>query len=503
MKALFNILTLLFVNVFFAQNIGLDTSFDSDGKLFDTSISEFPQAVFFEDNKYIFVFDNGFCSKNYDGTTNTSFGVNGKLFFNNSSEVFLTKGAKINNGHIYIFGEQSYNSSSTNKNIFIAKIATSGVFDTSFGTNGFLKFDSGVDSEIINDLIVSDDGKIYAIGTRTNSIFVCKVNSNGTLDMSFNSVGYKSFPLTSGDGSKGASIYNYSGDFLLVGSSVPISFVGIRYLLFMKMDSDGNLTSSYGNNGLKTVALSRQGETGTYTMLKSKLFADRLYIVYYYGWSFNNQFNRLVKFNLSSDAYSTVCYMPFVKYDYTFDGDENIYITGTERCSPPTSSFCMRNYDLSKRNSSGILDPTFNATGQYSCNFFPSDLYSDDMSSVLFRHTDGKILIAGKIYNPYSPPGVGTSGFTAIRVMDTPLSTDGFDVENISVYPNPATEELNINLKDNQTISSIEIRDLNGRLIQFQKSTQNKINIENLSSGIYFIKIKTEVQESILKFIKE
>ena len=73
---------MLFVNsVIYSQNLGLDTSFDSDGKAFNTSISEFPQAVFFEDNKYFFVFDNGFCSLNYDGTTNTSFGVNGKIFF--------------------------------------------------------------------------------------------------------------------------------------------------------------------------------------------------------------------------------------------------------------------------------------------------------------------------------------------------------------------------------------------------------------------------------------
>lgn len=127
---------MIFANsVIYSQNLGLDTSFDSDGKVFNTSISEFPQEIFFEDNKYFFVFDNGFCSINYDGTTNTSFGVNGKIFFNNSTEFFLTKGAKMHNGYIYIFGQQSYNSSSTNKNSFIAKISTSGVFDTSFGIN--------------------------------------------------------------------------------------------------------------------------------------------------------------------------------------------------------------------------------------------------------------------------------------------------------------------------------------------------------------------------------
>lgn len=494
---------MLFVNsVFYSQNLGLDTSFDSDGKVFNTSISEFPQEIFFEDNKYFFVFDNGFFSINYDGTTNTSFGVNGKIFFNNSTEFFLTKGTKMHNGYIYIFGQQSYNSSSTNKNSFIAKISTSGVFDTSFGINGFLRFDSGVDDEIINDIVINDNGKILAIGTRTNTLFVSKINSDGTLDLSFNSVGYKSFPLTSGDGAKGISIYYYLGDYFLIGSNTPISFNSEKFLLVMRIDYNGNLISSYGSNGLKTITLASPGSTtASYTMLNSKLFENRLYIVYYYSWSFNNQSNQLVKYDLSTDSYSAVCYMPFEKHDYIFDDQENIYITGTNRCY--NTSFCARNYQLEKRNSLGILDLTFNTTGAYSHNFFPNDLQSDDKSSTLFRHSDGKILIAGNIYNPYSPLGVGTSGFAVIRVMNTPLSSSEYQKENISVYPNPAREELNINTTSDITISEIEITDLNGRLILSKNKDFNKIDIEKLQQGIYLLKITYNDEIEIKKFVKK
>lgn len=495
---------MLFVNpVIYSQTLGLDTSFDSDGKVFNTSISEFPQEIFFEDNKYFFVFDNGFCSINYDGTTNTSFGVDGKIFFNNSTEFFLTKDAKMHNGYIYIFGQQSYNSTSTNKNSFIAKISTSGVFDTSFGTNGFLRFDSGVDDEIINDIVIDDNGKILAVGTRTNTLFVSKINSDGTPDLSFNSVGYKLFPLLSGDGAVGVSIHNYLGNYLLVGSNKVVSFYSEKFLFILKIDYNGNLINSYGNNGLKTITLASPGSTtASYTMLESKLFQDRLYIVYFFSWSANNLYNELVKYNLSTNEYSSVCIVPTVKYDYILDDNENIYTTGTQRCSSITPSNCMRNYYLSKRNSSGILDLSFNTTGEYSHNFFPNDLYSDDKSSTLFRHSDGKILIAGNIYNPYSPPAVGTSGFAVIRVMDTPLSSSEYKKENISVYPNPAREELNINTTNDIIISEIEITDINGRLIHIQKSNLNKINIDNLKQGIYFIKIKTESIDHIVKFIK-
>ncbi|MFY8161999.1 MAG: T9SS type A sorting domain-containing protein [Candidatus Kapaibacteriota bacterium] len=192
--------------------------------------------------------------------------------------------------------------------------------------------------------------------------------------------------------------------------------------------------------------------------------------------------------------------MPFEKHDYIFDDQENIYVTGTNRCY--NTSFCARNYQLEKRNSLGILDLTFNTTGAYSHNFFPNDLQSDDKSSTLFRHSDGKILIAGNIYNPYSPLGVGTSGFAVIRVMNTPLSSSEYKKENISIYPNPAREELNINTTSDITISEIEITDVNGRLILIQKNNLDIINIDNLKQGIYFIKIKTESIEHIEKFIK-
>ncbi|WP_298305090.1 T9SS type A sorting domain-containing protein [Flavobacterium sp.] len=499
MRKVIFIFTLFANSVFYSQNLGLDTSFDTDGKVFNTSISEFPQEIFFEDNKYFFVFDNGFYSINYDGTVNTSFGVNGKIFFNNSTELFLTKGAKMHNGFIYIFGQQSYNSSGTNKNTFIAKISTSGVFDTSFGTNGFMRFDSGVDEEIINDIIINDDGKILAVGTRANTLFVSKINSNGTPDLSFNSVGYKSFTLPSQSFSMGVSVYNYLGNLLLVGSA---TLAGIKSLIFMKIDSNGNLISSYGNNGLKTTTLAGLGTTGIYTMLKSKLFEDRLYIVYYFGWSFTTQMNQLVKYNLTSDEYSSVSNVPTVKYDYILDSEENIYITGTERCSPTTSSNCPRNYNIHKRNNFGNLDLSFNATGSYSHNFFPGDLYSDDKSSTLFRHPDGKILIAGNIYNPYSPYGVGTSGFAVIRVMDTPLSSNEYKKENISLYPNPVADELNIDTSSDIIILTIEITDVNGRLVYVQNNNNKKIQVDNLKEGVYFLKIKTESFDYVAKFIK-
>lgn len=76
--------------------------------------------------------------------------------------------------------------------------------------------------------------------------------------------------------------------------------------------------------------------------------------------------------------------------------------------------------------------------------------------------------------------------------------------KQISVYPNPASNELNIN-SNSEPIKSISISDITGRIIQ--KTTCNgkeiKTNVSALPCGIYTISI--EIAQSIerLKFIKK
>ena len=75
------------------------------------------------------------------------------------------------------------------------------------------------------------------------------------------------------------------------------------------------------------------------------------------------------------------------------------------------------------------------------------------------------------------------------------------DKDHITVYPNPATSELNIT--STTQISSITITNLLGQIVYTQQqlySQQAQINVSTLPAGIYFVKINgTEVR----KFVKE
>jgi extracellular elastinolytic metalloproteinase len=88
---------------------------------------------------------------------------------------------------------------------------------------------------------------------------------------------------------------------------------------------------------------------------------------------------------------------------------------------------------------------------------------------------------------------------------DCALSYDKFNSGELMIYPNPSNGEIFVLSKmtiDNCTFSII---DTNGRLIKKQKtnlSNYNTINIENLNSGFYILKIKGEGLDFTTKIIK-
>ena len=85
-----------------------------------------------------------------------------------------------------------------------------------------------------------------------------------------------------------------------------------------------------------------------------------------------------------------------------------------------------------------------------------------------------------------------------------------FDFETTSrkfvVYPNPATNFVNISLTQNLNANKFEIFDITGKLILFKqlKSSLTTINITDLSKGLYFYRIKNNDKTiDTGKFIKQ
>lgn len=73
-----------------------------------------------------------------------------------------------------------------------------------------------------------------------------------------------------------------------------------------------------------------------------------------------------------------------------------------------------------------------------------------------------------------------------------PLSLREFGTANndLSLYPNPATDEFTIQSKTGQTITSVKVYDLQGRLVKSFDARENSFNVSELNSGLYRLLIE-------------
>jgi hypothetical protein len=82
------------------------------------------------------------------------------------------------------------------------------------------------------------------------------------------------------------------------------------------------------------------------------------------------------------------------------------------------------------------------------------------------------------------------------------LSNSKISISDVSIYPNPAKNFVNISA--GEKIDSATIYDLTGRIVK--RSYPNKeifdFNISDLSNGIYLVKLNAGDKESTTKLIK-
>lgn len=88
------------------------------------------------------------------------------------------------------------------------------------------------------------------------------------------------------------------------------------------------------------------------------------------------------------------------------------------------------------------------------------------------------------------------------------LNINNFEtgISEISLYPNPADNELRIKNKSNKTIKDIEIYTINGVSLNKVKPANSEvelINVSNLQAGVYFVKVTLDNQILNYKFIKK
>jgi uncharacterized delta-60 repeat protein len=191
-----------------------------------------------------------------NGTVDTSFGTGGAVLtsFSNSFNTTITNLAIQSNGDIVAAGSTFISSFE----VAAARYLPNGKLDPSFGTGGrFLYVDGNADATP-NGMALQSDGKILIAGRFNSDFGVLRLLSNGKLDSGFGTGGVVLVKFANElAASANAIAIDSSGD-IVVGGSVDISegdFFNTYYALVRLSHISGKLDSTFGTGGKVTLLL--------------------------------------------------------------------------------------------------------------------------------------------------------------------------------------------------------------------------------------------------------
>ena len=103
--------------------------------------------------------------------------------------------------------------------------------------------------------------------------------------------------------------------------------------------------------------------------------------------------------------------------------------------------------------------------------------------------------ITGVIFNPKKDVIVSSGSMATLASQSFELDT------KVSIYPNPATTELNIQIPSNVSLEAVVVYNALGQNVFESKSTV--VDVNSLSTGVYSLKITTSEGSVLKKFIKK
>ncbi len=431
-----------------------------------------------------------------NGSLDSTFGTNGIVITGNANTIDVVQKILVQtDGKIILIGHSVPMPGVEYTDYAVLRLLANGSPDPSFGTNGVTTFffTSGVDDYAYSGALQTD-GKIVVGGYVTSGFGgdfgVARLNTDGTLDNTFNGTGKQIIDFSGGADVCFSIALQSDGKILATGypsNGTVYQFGTVR------LNTNGTIDNTYGTNGKATTSIGTLEDVATASAIQSD---NKLVVT---GYSFSPQMKTL---------YATARYNTNGTLDNTFgtggmvttavdtnnnwgravvvQSDGKIIVAGQVTIGVNFT----QHFGLVRYNANGTLDNTFGTGGKVITQISP------DISapSALALQGNNKVIAGGiAAFN-------SQIDFALVRYLTGPtLGVVNFKEDNNSllVYPNPVqsetTLEYTLTEKDHITIT---IKDVQGRTVstlvnnQVQDAGSHKesLAIPNyLPSGNYFV----------------
>ncbi|TGD56957.1 T9SS type A sorting domain-containing protein [Flavobacterium humi] len=340
---------------------------------------------------------------NPDGSKDSSFNQYGFKTFSSPS-LFQTVVLQ-NDGKILLAGLNS-----------LFRLSPNGSLDPSFNTTGILSITMGVNSLNIKCISVQSDGKIIASGyinSGTTTFAVARINSNGSLDTTFDGDGIATIAMSTGNDEIYSHKIQADGKIVVFGAA----HNGTDYDFAMaRITTTGSLDTSFGTGGKTITSFVVGNDYGR----SGEILQD----------------GKILLLGVSGGKFALARYLDNGILDTSFSGDgkltlnENLTVTTTT--TNGSSHFIPRLKILSsgKILMAGNSNNDFKtiqllADGSYDTSFDFDGVVTvnnnTDTSSILLQKPDGKIITGGNSY---------VSNLSDAKIKQIELDTNGSVLSN-------------------------------------------------------------------------
>jgi len=512
-----NLFLVFTASLFNAQTNFLDTSFNGTGMFFLDTVFNAPNnstELIYDileqpDNKAVYLgksysssgfFEPIHCTVfrlNSDGTLDSSFGAAGVFRYSTDSEnhnLFLTasKMVLLQDGSILIAG-YGRDSTGLSADIILMKITKSGILDTSFGQNGIAKFSIGGSSnKSVSNLLVYGE-KIYIAGRIDADSYIISSNMDGTYNTDFNNDGR--YILDVGGKTNTIDQLLIVNNIIYAFGSSQASSTSVYTTCVSALNIDGSI-AAFGIDGSSEFLNTSSNPTVLKVIPKENgkmllIVGGDFYMINRYGnpdTTFGNQGKIVNPYNQSftSCAVASDNGFYFSKFKYLQTTTQMVFYTV-------------------KINAEFGKSTNFGSGGEITTNVsYPK--YSEQMPSKLLSSADGKLVVAGSVTRYPNPnvPSIKNQDYVVLRYGDPSVLSANNDnsKSEISIYPNPAKNIISIRSKDK--ILKIVLFDATGKLLKsFTGPETKQINVANMTTGNYILKIYTKDKVTTQKIIKE
>ena len=382
----------------------LDTTFSGNGKVltdFAANANDFSGAagvVIQTDGRIVTAgrvgLDGGrFALIRYDtdGTLDTTFGGDGKVATNFSSEDdFATSIALQADGKIVVAGGVGGIS-----RFGLARYNTDGTLDTTFGGDGkvitrFLNAIPKLRFALPNAVAIQADGKIIAAGTADFQQFaLARYEADGSLDDTFGGDGRVLTSLSDGSDWAAAVIVQTDGKIVAAGTAGSTEFSGTFALA--RYNTDGRLDDTFSGDG--KVRTDFNAEQDVAFALAQQ--ADGK-IVAAGGGDASGGRAALARYDTDGSLDSTFSGDGKVRTDFTagIDAARGVAIQADGKIVTAGHGG-YRRFALARYDADGSLDATFGAGGKVLTNFIRQSGLTVELATGVALQADGKIVAAG------------------------------------------------------------------------------------------------------------